>query len=109
MCLGSNKGQQCLESREQVHTSWSCLQFGSSTQKHHQQNGGRQEEATETVGLEPLTCEERLQDQGWFSWEDGWLWGHPTACLVPMGGNGEDAGMLFTVVYGRRVRGSSTS
>jgi len=31
------------------------------------------------VGLEPLSCEDRLRDGGWFSQKEGCLQGHPTA------------------------------
>lgn len=50
-------------------------------QERHQQTGWRSKEATKAAGLEPLPCK-RLQYQGWFSWEEGRLQGHPTASLA---------------------------
>lgn len=80
------------------------LQFGSPAQEQHCQTGGRWGKGMETVRLDPLSGEERLQDQGWLIWEEQWLWGQPSALLAQVGGDRGDAAMLFTGVSGGRER-----
>ena len=55
------------------------------------------------MGLEPLPCEEMLQDWGWFSWEEGWLQGHPTTA---QGMEEMQPGSSQWCVAGRWVRDS---
>ena len=79
--------------------------FGCTIQEGHPQTGWRCREDTETVGLEPLSCKERLWDGGWSARRRDGFGGIPSTSTR----DGEDAAGLFTAVHGGRVRGSSTS